>query len=194
MGERWAGRRQSAGNTPDALVPSRACLTRKTRMPARLDFQPSSPLQVVGTRTHTPSLPPPLVAASLPLQVVGRAEPHNLKIAHPVQDRVLTMRENARAQVRQRAAAAPPLGMLCYRRFTLSRERGSGVGADRSARSLGLIGGSQACARNAAGTRQPLPGHASLCWPPLRLRVCFPTTRVPYPPDTPSSQASSPDM
>ncbi|PSC69902.1 BTB POZ and MATH domain-containing 2-like isoform A [Micractinium conductrix] len=30
--------------------------------------------------------------------VVGRAEPHNLKIAHPVQDRVLTMRENARAQ------------------------------------------------------------------------------------------------
>lgn len=32
--------------------------------------------------------------------VVGRAEPHNLRIAHPTQDRVLTIREMARAQVR----------------------------------------------------------------------------------------------
>ena len=30
--------------------------------------------------------------------VVGRAEPHNLRIAHPVQDRVLTIREMARCQ------------------------------------------------------------------------------------------------
>ena len=33
------------------------------------------------------------------LQVVGRAEPHNLALIHPEQDRVLTMRENARTQV-----------------------------------------------------------------------------------------------
>lgn len=30
--------------------------------------------------------------------VVGRAEPHNLKVVHPKQDRVLTVRENARCQ------------------------------------------------------------------------------------------------
>ena len=32
-------------------------------------------------------------------QVVGRAEPHNLALIHPEQDRVLTIRENARTQV-----------------------------------------------------------------------------------------------
>jgi hypothetical protein len=32
-------------------------------------------------------------------QVVGRAEPHNMELAHPTQHRVLTIRENARAQV-----------------------------------------------------------------------------------------------
>lgn len=32
-------------------------------------------------------------------QVVGRAEPHNLALIHPNQDRVLTIRENARTQV-----------------------------------------------------------------------------------------------
>lgn len=30
--------------------------------------------------------------------VIGRAEPHNLKLAHPTQDRVMTIRENARCQ------------------------------------------------------------------------------------------------
>ena len=34
-----------------------------------------------------------------PFQVVGRAEPHSLALIHPEQDRVLTMRENARTQV-----------------------------------------------------------------------------------------------
>ena len=33
------------------------------------------------------------------VQVVGRAEPHNLKVVHPTQDRVLTIREMARLQV-----------------------------------------------------------------------------------------------
>ena len=33
------------------------------------------------------------------LQVVGRAEPHNLALIHPEQNRVLTIRENARTQV-----------------------------------------------------------------------------------------------
>ena len=37
--------------------------------------------------------------------VVGRAEPHNLRLVHPGQDRVVTLRENARCQV----AALPPL-------------------------------------------------------------------------------------
>lgn len=32
-------------------------------------------------------------------QVVGRSEPHNLKVGHPRQKRTLTIRENARAQV-----------------------------------------------------------------------------------------------
>lgn len=32
--------------------------------------------------------------------VVTRAEPHNLQLIHPQQDRVLTIRENARCQVR----------------------------------------------------------------------------------------------
>ena len=31
--------------------------------------------------------------------VVGRAEPHNLRVVHPHQDRVVTIRENARCQV-----------------------------------------------------------------------------------------------
>lgn len=31
--------------------------------------------------------------------MVGRAEPHNLALIHPEQDRVLTIRENARTQV-----------------------------------------------------------------------------------------------
>jgi DNA (cytosine-5)-methyltransferase 1 len=31
--------------------------------------------------------------------VVGRAEPHNLRLVHPYQDRVVTIRENARCQV-----------------------------------------------------------------------------------------------
>ena len=33
------------------------------------------------------------------VQVVGRAEPPNLALIHPEQDRVLTIRENARTQV-----------------------------------------------------------------------------------------------
>ena len=33
------------------------------------------------------------------LQVVGRAEPHSLSLLHPSQDRVVTVRENARMQV-----------------------------------------------------------------------------------------------
>lgn len=33
------------------------------------------------------------------LQVVGRSEPHNMELVHPKQDRVMTIRENARAQV-----------------------------------------------------------------------------------------------
>ncbi len=33
------------------------------------------------------------------VQVVGRAEPHNLALIHPEQNRVLTIRENARTQV-----------------------------------------------------------------------------------------------
>ena len=32
------------------------------------------------------------------VQIVGRAEPHNLAILHPEQDRVMTIRENARCQ------------------------------------------------------------------------------------------------
>ena len=36
--------------------------------------------------------------------MVGRAEPHNLRLVHPSQDRVLTMRENARCQVRATGA------------------------------------------------------------------------------------------
>ena len=32
--------------------------------------------------------------------VVGRAEPHNLRLIHPTQGRVVTIRENARCQVR----------------------------------------------------------------------------------------------
>lgn len=35
-------------------------------------------------------------------QVVGRAEPHNLRLGHPEQKRVMTIRENARVQVRRR--------------------------------------------------------------------------------------------
>lgn len=31
--------------------------------------------------------------------VVGRVEPHNLRLVHPHQDRTISMRENARAQV-----------------------------------------------------------------------------------------------
>lgn len=31
--------------------------------------------------------------------VVGRAEPHNLCLVHPTENRVLTIRENARCQV-----------------------------------------------------------------------------------------------
>ena len=31
--------------------------------------------------------------------VLGRAEPHNLRLVHPAQSRVVTIRENARAQV-----------------------------------------------------------------------------------------------
>lgn len=34
---------------------------------------------------------------------VGRAEPHNLALIHPTQARVLTIRENARTQVRYRS-------------------------------------------------------------------------------------------
>ena len=34
---------------------------------------------------------------------VGRAEPHNLALIHPTQSRVLTIRENARTQVRHRS-------------------------------------------------------------------------------------------
>lgn len=34
------------------------------------------------------------------MQVVGRAEPHNLRLGHPEQKRVMTIRENARTQVR----------------------------------------------------------------------------------------------
>lgn len=32
--------------------------------------------------------------------VVGRAEPHNLRLVHNTQDRVVTIRENARCQAR----------------------------------------------------------------------------------------------
>ena len=39
------------------------------------------------------------VLLSLSVQVVGRAEPHNLALIHPEQKRVLTIRENARTQV-----------------------------------------------------------------------------------------------
>ena len=34
--------------------------------------------------------------------VVTRAEPHNLQLLHPEQDRVLTVRENARCQVKEK--------------------------------------------------------------------------------------------
>lgn len=37
--------------------------------------------------------------------VVGRAEPHNLSLVHPAQDRTLSIRENARCQVRASVAA-----------------------------------------------------------------------------------------
>lgn len=42
--------------------------------------------------------------------VVTRAEPHNLQLVHPAQDRVLTIRENARCQVCvwMSLAAEPP--------------------------------------------------------------------------------------
>jgi len=38
--------------------------------------------------------------------VVGRAEPHNLRLVHPEQDRVVTIRENARCQVRKSVSAS----------------------------------------------------------------------------------------
>lgn len=37
------------------------------------------------------------------VQVVGRAEPHNLALIHPEQCRVLSIRENARCQARRHA-------------------------------------------------------------------------------------------
>ena len=40
--------------------------------------------------------------------VVGRAEPHNLRLIHPRQDRVVTIRENARCQ----ACCAQPCSRL----------------------------------------------------------------------------------
>lgn len=56
----------------------------------------------------------------LPPQVVGRAEPHNLRNGHPEQHRVVTMRENARIQVRRgmRAGAAWPLPLQAWQRCT----------------------------------------------------------------------------
>ena len=36
--------------------------------------------------------------------VVGRAEPHNLRLVHPCQDRTVSIRENARAQASLPAA------------------------------------------------------------------------------------------
>lgn len=46
--------------------------------------------------------PLPCLTIPLPraLQVVGRAEPHNLRLGHPQQKRVMTIRENARTQAR----------------------------------------------------------------------------------------------
>ena len=41
----------------------------------------------------------PLSFTLLQPTVVTRAEPHNLRIVHPYEDRVLTIRENARSQV-----------------------------------------------------------------------------------------------
>ena len=40
--------------------------------------------------------------------VVGRAEPHNLSLVHPTQDRTLTVRENARCQVGSRSVDCNP--------------------------------------------------------------------------------------
>ena len=37
--------------------------------------------------------------------VLGRAEPHNLRLVHPAQSRVVTIRENARAQARKHQPA-----------------------------------------------------------------------------------------
>ncbi len=40
--------------------------------------------------------------------VVGRVEPHNLRLVHPTQDRTISMRENARAQARPAHSASAP--------------------------------------------------------------------------------------
>lgn len=45
--------------------------------------------------------------------VVGRAEPHNLRLIHPTQDRVITIRENARCQVHSPSSQARDVGTPC---------------------------------------------------------------------------------
>lgn len=49
--------------------------------------------------------------------VVTRAEPHNLRIVHPTQNRVLSIRENARCQVGVSVCVAVvhvPLLWMCF--------------------------------------------------------------------------------
>lgn len=47
------------------------------------------------------------------MQVVGRAEPHNLRLGHPEQKRVMTIRENARTQVRCACSCALCVQTIC---------------------------------------------------------------------------------
>ncbi|KAF8062783.1 CMT3 [Scenedesmus sp. PABB004] len=57
--------------------------------------------------------------------VVTRAEPHNLQLIHPEQDRVLTIRENARCQIGN--AVAPPLAAALGRCLLLAAEEAAPV-------------------------------------------------------------------
>ncbi|KAI8463386.1 MAG: hypothetical protein J3K34DRAFT_495628 [Monoraphidium minutum] len=64
---------------------------------------------------------------SVQTTVVGRAEPHNLQLLHPEQDRVVTVRENARCQMGN--AVAPPVAAALGRCLLLAAAGAAPPGA-----------------------------------------------------------------
>lgn len=132
--------------------------------------------------------PTSLPAPCLRRQVVGRSEPHNLKVGHPTQNRTTTIRENARMQVRRRAGR----GRAHTQRWVGSgRRRPPGRHPSQRCPSVGLV-------LRRPPAVLPVPVHRLSC---LRCSTCTAwyrrgsrttTCSLPSPRRAPSGLAATP--